>query len=295
MIDLLTGKVCFDRFVFDKNTHQDDFKKKYVANYIKLNTHFFTNTIFKIGHFIASDAAISFIEEGGVKTFELTFSSDEHDFFADACVKEMLSSLSNCIHEFETLTSRSWQMSYGEVTIRWNNSASRNIVVFTINYSQWNFQFLIKNCFADMIWSLTKTGEIHRFCVYRYEHEFGTDDIKTQQCQLYSTRNDICKVCSHPCNLRKLWAIYNAPTYKELLAELPARIDIRNETEVEVEHAKLAGEYLGMKFVLEELDVGCHIYIDGNEFINVCDLLSIFDSIGHISSNWYRTLVTKNT
>ena len=29
MIDLLTGKVCFDRFVFDKNTNQDDFKKKY--------------------------------------------------------------------------------------------------------------------------------------------------------------------------------------------------------------------------------------------------------------------------
>ena len=49
-----------------------------------------------------------------------------------------------------------------------------------------------------------------------------------------------------------------------------------------------------MKFVLEELDVGCHIYIDGNEFSNVCDLLSIFDSIGHISSNWYRTLITKN-
>lgn len=290
MIDLINGIIQTSRFNCDSHSLKNHIHDKYIPNFIKLDTYYYTNPGIELGAFVSESASISFKPNEHIDILNIIFTSDKKDFLQDPAVQDLLKPLGNNLFKNEEDTRITWQMPYGEIMLSWDCWPDRHAFILMISYNHWDFLFNMKNSFTDIAWGMIKVNLMDDFCIYKARHTITNDQWNTEYCKLYATKNK-CHNCHTNCSLNKMWYTSHEPTYKELLAEIPEKEYEEGDSLIAMNHAKMCGHYQSISFELCKNSDKYEIIIDGdvdNSYLHMQQLLISIDKLANIVSDWYN-------
>lgn len=278
MFDFKTGKVECNRFRIEYGDTEELFKKRFVANCIKYNTHYFYNPDIIIGSFVATEARITFHINGKVASVDIVFAGDpeQTNHFE---LNKLIESLS----EFVPCGTCIWNTKYGTIhLIKFGNDK----LFFHIKYDQWDVSFRTNNQWNDILWSFTKLQPTNHYCMYRKWTFYDGDVINFEYCKIYATHHQ-CENCKRNCKYSKVWGLHDTPTYKELEREIQMTETVIDDVRVELGEICLTGVLNNSSFIMSRDDGEINLTLTGS-LSDLYTMCAFVDKIAHITSDWYK-------